>query len=59
VVDDAALTGYHEVASAVPGAVLWWSRSGPEAPRKRVLPDGCVDLLWIGTRLSPDPTSSP
>ncbi|WP_284294677.1 helix-turn-helix domain-containing protein [Luteimicrobium album] len=35
----------------VPGAVLWWSRSGPETPEKRVLPDGCVDLLWTGTHL--------
>lgn len=49
--DDADRLGYTEIASAVPGAVLWWSRSGSEPSTTRVLPDGCVDLLWTGTRL--------
>ncbi|MFC8732437.1 helix-turn-helix domain-containing protein [Luteimicrobium sp. NPDC057192] len=31
--------------------MLWWSRSGPAPSTTRVLPDGCVDLLWNGTHL--------
>ncbi|MGW1892925.1 helix-turn-helix domain-containing protein [Streptomyces sp. NPDC002004] len=45
-------SGYAERASRVPGAVLW-TRSGPPADGMphAVLPDGCMDLLWNGTRL--------
>jgi AraC-like DNA-binding protein len=32
----------------VPGAVLWRSGGGPAGP---VLPDGCMDLLWVDGRL--------
>jgi len=35
-------------AVAVPGAVLWTRRTGPDGGRFRVLPDGCMDLLWMG-----------
>lgn len=39
---------YEEAPSrTVPGAVVWRAR-GPGGP---VLPDGCMDLLWIGGRL--------
>ncbi|MGC5168287.1 helix-turn-helix domain-containing protein [Luteimicrobium sp. DT211] len=48
---DRADLGYREVASSVPGAVLWWSVAGPSHHETRVLPDGCVDLLWTGTHL--------
>jgi hypothetical protein len=37
---------YHEQPSRVPGAFTWTSVStGAEV---RVLPDGCMDLLWDG-----------
>ncbi|SCL28200.1 transcriptional regulator, AraC family [Micromonospora rhizosphaerae] len=35
---------YRERQSALPGAVLWTSVS--TGARVRVLPDGCLDLLW-------------
>ncbi|MFJ4982692.1 helix-turn-helix domain-containing protein [Streptomyces sp. NPDC088732] len=35
---------YRERASVVHGAVLWTRTAGAEAAR--VLPDGCVDLIW-------------
>ncbi|MFC1403118.1 MULTISPECIES: helix-turn-helix domain-containing protein [Streptacidiphilus] len=39
---------YQERAAvAVPGAVLWTRRTGPVAERFRVLPDGCMDLIWM------------
>jgi AraC-like DNA-binding protein len=52
VLDEEAPGGYREIASAVPGAVLWWSVAGAAPGETRVLPDGCVDLLWTGTRLA-------
>ncbi|MEU1888025.1 helix-turn-helix domain-containing protein [Micromonospora sp. WMMD987] len=33
-------------AEVIVGAVLWASESGPDASPTRVLPDGCLDLLW-------------
>ncbi len=41
---------YREGPTAVPGAVLW-QRSVP-AGSSRILPDGCLDLLWDGSRLT-------
>ncbi|MER5552400.1 DUF6597 domain-containing transcriptional factor [Streptomyces sp. NPDC002793] len=41
---------YEERASRFGGAALWtWS--GPREPGRPVLPDGCMDLLWVGGRL--------
>ncbi|MFE9022817.1 helix-turn-helix domain-containing protein [Streptomyces sp. NPDC007808] len=41
---------YEERASRLPGAVLWTNT--PEGPGAgRVLPDGCMDLLWKDGRL--------
>ncbi|MEU0148030.1 AraC family transcriptional regulator [Streptomyces sp. NPDC006288] len=41
---------YDERASRFVGAVLWaWS--GRREPSRPVLPDGCMDLLWVGGRL--------
>ncbi|MEU1484675.1 AraC family transcriptional regulator [Streptomyces sp. NPDC005752] len=41
---------YEERVSRFGNAVLWtWS--GPREPTRPVLPDGCMDLLWIGGRL--------
>ncbi|MCF1596397.1 helix-turn-helix domain-containing protein [Streptomyces muensis] len=41
---------YAEWASRVPGAVVW--TNAPDAPGTgRVLPDGCMDLLWNDGRL--------
>jgi hypothetical protein len=42
---------YRERATAVPGAVLWERAVGPAPKRTRILPDGCLDLLWDGHRL--------
>jgi AraC-like DNA-binding protein len=36
--------GYRERASYLPGAVVW--TKGPGAGQRRVLPDGCMDLIW-------------
>jgi AraC-like DNA-binding protein len=38
---------YRERASRLPGAVVWQAVPTPDDPaHKRVLPDGCIDLLW-------------
>ncbi|MEV7803084.1 helix-turn-helix transcriptional regulator [Microbispora sp. NPDC088329] len=38
---------YEERASRVPGAVVWWSVSpGSATAARRVLPDGCMDVIW-------------
>jgi AraC-like DNA-binding protein len=37
---------YSERASIVPHAVAWHSLARPGAPPTRVLPDGCLDLIW-------------
>lgn len=46
---------YRERASHIEGVVVW-SRTAPAEPDAGpvypVLPDGCMDLLWVGGRLS-------
>ncbi|MGH4019104.1 MAG: helix-turn-helix domain-containing protein [Pseudonocardiaceae bacterium] len=42
---------YRERATAVPGAVLWERAVGSAPERTRILPDGCVDMVWDGRRL--------
>ncbi len=42
--------GYRERVSRVPGAVVW-SRPETAGPPARVLPDGCMDLLWADGEL--------
>lgn len=42
---------YRERASAVPGAVLWQWDVGPAPTTTRILPDGCLDVIWDGARL--------
>ncbi|MGN9778454.1 helix-turn-helix domain-containing protein [Micromonospora sp. H33] len=37
---------YRERPAGIAGAVLWTSTVPAGAPPTRVLPDGCVDLLW-------------
>jgi AraC-like DNA-binding protein len=41
---------YEERRACVPGAVVWWHTAGDESDG-RVLPDGCVDLLWADGEL--------
>ena len=41
---------YRERASTIGGAVVWTNTTGG-APG-RVLPDGCMDLLWLGDHLA-------
>ncbi|MEV5178409.1 helix-turn-helix transcriptional regulator [Streptomyces werraensis] len=42
---------YRERASRLPGAVVWTSVPAGEGGTGRVLPDGCMDLLWHDGRL--------
>ena len=42
---------YRERASRLPGAAVWTSEPAGEDGTGRVLPDGCVDLLWHDGRL--------
>ena len=42
---------YRERRTVVPGAVLWERAASPAPARLRILPDGCLDLLWDGSRL--------
>jgi AraC-like DNA-binding protein len=37
---------YFERVSALPHVVAWWSVTPAGAPPKRILPDGCLDLIW-------------
>lgn len=51
---------YRERASVVPGVVLWRRDLGPLPSTGRILPDGCMDLIWDGRRLfvaGPDTTA--
>jgi AraC-like DNA-binding protein len=51
---------YQERPSRVRGAILWQKSVGPGATSSRILPDGCLDLLWDGHRLivaGPDSTA--
>ncbi|MFD7844937.1 helix-turn-helix domain-containing protein [Nocardia sp. NPDC059764] len=43
--------GYRERSSSVGGAVVW-CRAGISDADPPVLPDGCMDLLWLDGRLS-------
>jgi AraC-like DNA-binding protein len=42
---------YAERTTSVPGTVLWCRDVGPTPERTRILPDGCLDLIWDGRRL--------
>jgi len=42
---------YRERPSAVPGVTLWQRQVGPGPCTTRIMPDGCLDLLWDGRRL--------
>lgn len=51
---------YRERATAVPGVVLWEREPLAARSRDRILPDGCLDLIWDGRRLlvaGPDATA--
>jgi AraC-like DNA-binding protein len=58
---------YQERASTVCGAVVWRRTASPSAPARadggapvRILPDGCMDLIWADGRLvvaGPDTTA--
>lgn len=51
---------YRERATSVPAAVLWQHAIGPAPGPMRILPDGCLDLVWDGQRLfvaGPDSTA--
>lgn len=43
--------GYREHDIGLPGVVAWTIDPRPSATRARILPDGCMDLLWDGDRL--------
>jgi len=42
---------YRERASRVPGAVVWQRTSLAAPSMERVLPDGCMDLIWVEGQL--------
>jgi AraC-like DNA-binding protein len=42
---------YHERPSVVPGVVVWQRGARPGPSLARILPDGCMDLIWDGDRL--------
>jgi AraC-like DNA-binding protein len=42
---------YRERAAGVPGVELWERSTAPAATRSRILPDGCLDLIWDGREL--------
>src|SRR5260221_2676696 len=51
---------YRERPTRVRGAILWQKNVGPGATASRILPDGCLDLMWDGHRLivaGPDSTA--
>jgi AraC-like DNA-binding protein len=51
---------YRERPSVVPGAILWERTVEHRPERTRILPDGCIDLIWDGRRLlvaGPDTTA--
>ncbi|MFJ8909133.1 helix-turn-helix domain-containing protein [Streptomyces sp. NPDC102351] len=53
---------YRERASRLPGAVVWTSTPSGDGGSGRVLPDGCMDLLWHDGRLlvaGPDTRAHP
>jgi AraC-like DNA-binding protein len=42
---------YRERPAGVPGVVLWEQLPAAAPGRARILPDGCLDLIWDGRRL--------
>jgi AraC-like DNA-binding protein len=42
---------YREQPTAVPGVVLWQRDNRRQPVRTRILPDGCLDLVWDGQEL--------
>ena len=42
---------YRERASKVPGVVIWEQHARRSASMGRILPDGCMDLIWDGSKL--------
>jgi AraC-like DNA-binding protein len=42
---------YSERPSALPGGVVWTQSAQPASRPGRILPDGCMDLIWSGGRL--------
>ncbi|HET9058475.1 MAG TPA: helix-turn-helix domain-containing protein [Acidimicrobiales bacterium] len=42
---------YRERASVMAGAVLWQREPSRSTSSIRILPDGCMDLIWDGARL--------
>jgi len=51
---------YEERLSTLPHVVAWWSVTPPGAGPKRILPDGCLDLIWHDGRVfvaGPDTTA--
>ena len=51
---------YGERASRFPGAVVWHQTPATTDYLQRILPDGCMDLLWFGGQLvvaGPDATA--
>src|SRR3954463_10263651 len=37
---------YEERASMLPHVTAWWSEVPAGTPPKRILPDGCLDIIW-------------
>jgi AraC-like DNA-binding protein len=51
---------YTERASSLPHVVAWSSVTGPAEREKRILPDGCLDIIWVDGRVfvaGPDTTA--
>jgi AraC-like DNA-binding protein len=51
---------YSERASSLPHVVAWWSVTSPVEREKRILPDGCLDIIWQDGRVfvaGPDTTA--
>jgi AraC-like DNA-binding protein len=51
---------YRERASMLPHVIAWQSSVEPGAPPTRVLPDGCLDIIWESGRVfvaGPDTTA--
>jgi hypothetical protein len=51
---------YRERAAGLPHAIAWRSVTPPGGQVKRILPDGCMDLIWTDGRLlvaGPDTTA--
>ena len=57
---DDGRVSYWERPTNMVGVVLWGRVVGPTAERTRILPDGCLDVIWDGHRLfvaGPDSTA--